>query len=116
VGGPLQVILIKCQSHFEQFPSLEIVLVFHARYVDRLDVVGVRKLRTLRREARILIVEMVHEEAGCNDVAAGDVGLELGQVADTQKVIIVCTRGKFGEDNIVVFSVDRIIEPHLPFL
>ncbi len=76
---------------------------------------GFDRLRTQRREAVIVIVQMVHQEAARDDVAAGDVGLEFGQVADAQKMVIVGIGGEFGVNNIVVFALHSIVEPNFPF-
>ena len=91
------------------------MLIFHAGHVGGFDVARVRELRILRRQAVVVIVEMVYQQAGGDDVTAGDIGLHFGQVADAQKVTVVGIGGEFGEDSVVVFAVESIVEPHLPF-
>src|ERR1019366_3914597 len=74
-----------------------------------------RSLRIVRREPRILIVEVVHQEAGGDDVTAGDIGLGFGQVANAKEVIVVGIGRQFGIESIITFAVESIVEPHFSF-
>ena len=74
------------------------MLVFDAGDVGGFDIFGIRQLRTLGREEGVLIVKMVHQETGGEDVAAGEVGLQLGEIAEAQHVIVVGADGQRGVD------------------
>ncbi len=109
----MQVVLIEGESGFEELSSGEVVLVFDAGDVGGFDVFGIRKLRALGREKGVLVVQMIHQETGGEDVAAGEVGLNFGEVADAEGVVIVGADGEFGVDGVVVFAVEGVVEPHL---
>ena len=107
------VVLIEGESGFEELASGEVVLVFDAGDVGGFDIFGIRQLRALRREECVLIVKMVHEKTGGEDVAAGEVGLQFGEIAEAQGVIVVGADGQCGVDDVVVFAVEGVVEPDL---
>lgn len=72
-------------------------------------------MRTLRRKIIVLIVKMIHEEAGGENVTVGKIRLKLGEIADTKGVIIVLIDGQFGVDGVVVFAVEGVVEPDFSF-
>ncbi|SPE28489.1 hypothetical protein SBA2_40052 [Acidobacteriia bacterium SbA2] len=113
VGSELQVVLIEGESGFEQLASGEIVLVFGAGDVGRFHILGIRQLRALRREEGVLVVQVVHEKTGGEDVAGGEVGLNFGEVAEAEGVVVVLAGGEFGVDGVVIFAVEGVVEPHL---
>src|SRR5205823_1275221 len=100
----------------EQFAAGKIVLVFDGGDVGSLIIFGVRLLRALGREEGVLIVQIVDQETGGENVAAGDVGLEFGQIADAERVIVIGTGGKLGIDSVVVFALETVVEPRLSLL
>lgn len=79
-------------------------------------VAGIGLLWALRREIDVVIVEMIYQNAGSNDVAAGDIRLKFDQVADPEEVSIVGVGGKFGVDRVVVLAVESVVEPELSLL
>src|ERR1700733_12444974 len=72
------VVLIEGESGFEELASGEVVLIFDAGDIGGFDISGIRQLRALRREVCVLVVKVVHEETGGENVAAGEVGLNFG--------------------------------------
>ena len=60
-------------------------------------------------------MKIVHEKTGGEDVAAGEVGLNFGEIAEAQDVVVVGADGKFGVDDVVVFAVEGVVEPDLSF-
>jgi len=62
-----------------------------------------------------LIVKIVDQETGGENVAAGEVGLNFGEIAEAQSVIVVGVDWQFCEDDVVVFTVEGVIEPRLSF-
>ena len=61
-------------------------------------------------------MQVIDEETGGEDVAAGDIGLNLGEIAEAQDVIVVGVDGKCGVDEVVVLAVEGVVEPHFSFL
>src|SRR5271169_4217691 len=59
---------------------------------------------------------MVHEKAGGEDVTAGGVRLDFGEIAETQDVVVVGVDGQFGVDDVVVLTVEGVVEPRLSLL
>jgi len=116
VGRELDVVLIESESGFEELTSGEVVLIFDAGDVGRLHIFWIRELRALRRQEGVLVVQVVHQKTGSEDVAAGEIGLNFGEVAETQDVVVVGVDGQFGIDVVVVFAVEGVVEPHLSFL
>src|SRR6266496_6102001 len=91
------------------------MLVLHAGHICRFEIFGVGKLRALRGEECVLIVKMVQQKAGGEDVAAGEIGLDLGEIVETEDLVVVGLGGQGGVDKIVIFAVERIVEPRFAF-
>src|SRR3984957_9599858 len=115
VGRELHVVLVEGESGFEELASGEVVLVFDAGYVGGFHIFRIRYLRALRREEGVLVVQIVDQETGGENVAAGEVGLNVGEIAETQDVAVVGVDGKRGEDDVVVFAVEGVVKPYLSF-
>src|SRR5208282_2015407 len=49
------------------------------------------------------------------DVAWGEVGLHLGEVADAPEAVTVSAVRQFGDDDVVILAVGGVEEPHLAF-
>ncbi len=111
VGSELGVVLGVGESGFEKLASGEIMLVFEAAKVGGFDIFGIRQLRHLRREEGVLVMQMVQEKAGGENVAAGEVGLEFGEIADADRVIVVSADGECGVNGVVVIAFEGVIEP-----
>ena len=62
-----------------------------------------------------MIVKIVHQETGGENVAAGEIGLNFGEITEAQSVVVVGMDGQFSVDDVVVFSVEAVVEPHLSF-
>ena len=112
VGSELRVVFSVGESGFEELAAGEIVLVFEAAKVRRFDILGIRQLRHLRREEGELVMQMVQKKAGGENVAAGEVGLEFGEIADADGVIVVSADGECGENGIGVVAFEGIVEPY----
>ena len=59
---------------------------------------------------------MVHKKTGGEDVAAGEVGLKLSEIADAEDVVVIGADGEFGVDGVVVFAVEGVVEPDFSLL
>ena len=88
------------------------MLVFDAGKVGIFDVFRIRELRALGREVCVLVVKMIHQEAGGENVAAGDIGLQFREVSEAQDVIVVLPDGQGGVDQVVILAVKCVVEPH----
>ncbi len=93
VGDQLRVVLVESESGFEEKTSGKIMLVLDTRDPGRLNVFRIRLLRALRREECVLVLQMIDQKARREDVSAGDVSLELGEIADAQRAIVVLADG-----------------------
>ena len=78
VRNVVRVILVEGESGFEKFSVGKVMLVFDAGDVSGFVVLRIGELRALRGKKGVLIVEMIDQETGSEDVAVGEVGLELG--------------------------------------
>src|SRR5436305_9242525 len=114
VGGVAGVVLDECESGFEKISAGEVVLIFYGGHVGGLVVLGIGGLGTLRGKECVLVVEVIDEEAGGENVAVGEIGLELGEIAEAKDVVVVGSAGQFGIDLVVVFAVEGIVEPDFP--
>ncbi len=115
VRSEINVVFVEGESGFDQHAIGEVVLVFDAGEVGVFDILGIRELRTLGREERVLIVEMIHQETRGEDVAIGEIGLELGEISEAKGVIVVLSDGQRGIDGVVVLAVEGVIEPDVAF-
>ena len=113
VGSERRVVFSEGESGFEELASSEIMLVFEAAEVGGFDILGIRQLRHLRREEGVLVMQMVQKKAGGENVAAGEIGLEFGEIADADGVIVVGADGECGEYGIGVVAFEGIVEPYL---
>src|SRR5579862_1816103 len=59
---------------------------------------------------------MVYQEAGRQNVAVRDVALKFRQIAQAQNVIVVLSDGEFGVDDVLVLTIESVIEPDFSFL
>ena len=91
------------------------MLIFDAGDVSGLDVLGIRLLRALRREKSVLVVKIVDQKAGGQDIAAGEIALKLGEIADAERMIVVGADWELGEDRVVVLAVEGVVEPDFSF-
>jgi len=71
VGSVAGVVLGECESGFEKVAARKVVLIFYRGDVGGLVILGIRKLRTLRRKKYVLVVKIVDQETGREDVAVG---------------------------------------------
>ena len=116
VGIEFGAVFVEGEAVLEELASGEIVLVFGAADVSGLNISGIRQLRTLRRQEGVLIVKVVGQKAAGENVAAGDVGLKLGEIAEAPDVIVVGIDGQCNVDEIVVLAVEGVVEPDLSLL
>ena len=58
-------------------------------------------------------MKVVGEKAAGKNVASGDIGLKLGEIAEAPDVIVVRVYRKRGVNEVIVFAVERVIEPDL---
>lgn len=116
IGDEMGVVLVEGESEFEEFASGEVMLLFHAGNVGRGDVFGIGELRAEGREESVLIVNVVDQETGGEDVAAGEVGLNFAEIAEAEDVVVVLVDGKFGVDDVVVFAFEGVVEPDFSFI
>ena len=93
IGNVMRVVLTEGESGFEEFSSGEVVLVFDAGDVRGLEIFGIRELRALWRQEGVLIVEIVDQETGGQDVSVGEIGLELGEIAEAEDVVVIGAAG-----------------------
>ena len=63
-----------------------------------------------------MVVKVIHQKTGGEDVAAGEIGLDFGEITEAQSVIVVGVNRQGGVDDVVVFAVESVIEPHFSFL
>ncbi len=111
VGSELRVVFSVGESGFEELASGEIVLIFEAAEVGGFDILRIRQLRHLRGEEGVLVVQEIHQKTGSENVAAGEVGLEFGEIADAPGVIIVLADGERGINGIGVIAFEGVVEP-----
>ena len=56
-------------------------------------------------------MQVIDQKTGGDDVTAGEVGLELGEIADAENVVVVVADRKLGVDSVVIFAVEGVVEP-----
>ena len=61
-------------------------------------------------------MKAIEEKAGGQNIAAGDVGLQLGEIAEAEDVGVVLAGREIGEDEVVVLAVESVVEPDSSFL
>src|SRR5438477_4470831 len=115
VGIELGAVFAEGQPGFEELASGEIMLIFGAGYISRLNISGIRELRALRRQEGVLIVKVVRQKTGGENIAAGDIGLNFGEISKAPDVVVIGVDGKRGVDEVVVFAVEGVVEPCFPF-
>ena len=81
--------MVEGESGFEELSSCEVVLVFGAGDVGAFDILRICELRVLRGQICVLFVKVVNQEACSENVAAGQIGLDLGEIADASDVVAV---------------------------
>lgn len=60
-------------------------------------------------------MKVVGQKAAGKNIAAGDIGLKLGEIAETPDIVVIGVDGKGSVDEIVVLAVEGVIEPCLSF-
>lgn len=115
VWSVAEVVLIEAETGFEEFASGEVMLVFDAGDVGGFDVFGIGELRALRGQEGVLVVEFVDQETAGENIAAGEIGLELGEIADAEDMVVVGTDREFGVDVVFVLDVEGVVKPDLSF-
>ena len=56
-------------------------------------------------------MEMIHEKTRGEDIAIGEIGLELGEISEAKRVVVILSDGERGVDGVAVFSVEGVVEP-----
>src|SRR5580692_3583314 len=111
----MRVVLVEGESGFEEFAAGGVVLGFGAGDVGGGFILWIGQLRAERREEAVVVVNVVDQETAGEDVAAGEVGLKFGEVAEAQDVVVVGADWEFGVNDVVVFAVEGVVEPDFSF-
>src|SRR5580704_7905693 len=99
----MRVVLVEGEAGFEELAAGEVVLVFGAGDVGGGFILWIGQLRTERREEAVVVVNVVDEETAGENVAAGEVGLKFGEVAEAQDMVVVGADREADVDDVVVF-------------
>src|SRR3954462_6327167 len=88
------------------------MLVFDRAHGSVRNIAWIGELRTLRGEERVLVVQVIYQKAGSQDIAAGYVGLQLGEITEAQSAITILADGQSGVDGVVILAIEGIVKPN----
>src|SRR5215469_5487939 len=64
----------------------------------------------------MLIVILIDEKTGADNVTGADVRLNFGNIAETPNLVGIFAGGESENDHVVIFAVDAVEEPNFAFL
>ena len=110
-----EIVAIETEGGLKERAPGEVVLVLRAELVRGLIDRGCGSLRVLGREPGMLIVKFIDVEAGSKDVAAGQVSLDLGEIAEASNDVFILVDGQLGDDLVLIGAIQGVEEPDLSF-
>src|SRR5512146_1264003 len=115
-GQHIEFLLEQGQSVFQQGAIGKVVLVLEAGKVSGLVLIGGGVQRVEKGKTGVAVLEAVEEEAAGQDVGAGDIGLQLNEVAEAPERRLVGSSGQVADKIVVVLEVLGLVEPGLASL
>src|ERR1700684_3344308 len=106
------VVLVHAESGFEQGSVAEIVLILQRAKISSLELDGSSRLRHEKSQPVVFIMIVVRKKAGGDNVAGGQVGLQLGQVVHAPDVVTIRTEWELHIRIVVKLAVQGVDKPH----
>src|SRR5438876_3905766 len=66
-------------------------------------------------EFEVVVVKTIDQQASGHDVARGQVGLKLCEIAQPPYGVRIFSRQQLGNDDVVVFAIEPVKEPYSSF-